>query len=421
MKSVLAGSKADVIAALDVGTSRVCCAIAQPDGAGDARLLGIGETASHGIRAGNVVDMAAAEMAVRNAVDAAERMAKVTLDRVVVSLSGGTPQSTPVAVEVPVSGRTVTDGDLRRAAASHTIGDRLTPEREAGREIVQTIATGYAIDGCRGIRDPRGMHGRELGMTMHVVTAASGPLRNLRQCVERCHLDVEAVVVAPYATGLGTLVDEEAELGATVIDMGGGTTSVAVFSEGEAVFADVIPLGGQHVTNDIARGLSTSRANAERMKTLYGDATTGARDTREILEVPQVGEETEGAAQRIPRSLLTGIIQPRLEETFELVRERLESHGVDRVAGRRAVLAGGACQMPGTRELAETVLGKQVRIGTPADTAGLGRTTNGPGYAVSAGMLTYALAADPAGLPRGDLRAPSGVLGRLGTWLREYL
>jgi len=418
MRSVFAPTTPDTIAALDVGTSKICCAIAEPDGHGGARVLGVGEHASHGVRGGVIAEMDAAEMAVRAAVEDAERAAGVTLERVFVSLSGGSPGSRPVTVEVPVGGGTVTDADLRRAAASPAITHRLAPEREAGRDLVQTIATGYALDGCRGIRDPRGMRGDNLGMTVHLVTAASGAVRNLTQCVERCHLDVEAVVPTPYAAGLGAMVDDEADLGATLIDMGGGTTAVTVFSEGEAIFTEVIPLGGQHVTADLARGLATSRDTAERMKTLHGDATAGARDTREVLDVPHVGEEGGAAPQRIPRSLLTGIIQPRLEEIFELVRERLEHAGVDHLAGRRAVLTGGASQMPGTRDLAAMVLGKQVRLGGPIDIAGLSHTTNAPAYSVAAGMLTYALASDPGGLPRPD---GGGVLERLGSWIKEHL
>ena len=177
------------------------------------------------------------------------------------------------------------------------------------------------------------MYGEQLGVSMHVVTAATGPMKNLMHCIERCHLDVAAVVVSPYAAGLAALVEDETDLGVTLIDMGGGTTTIAVFGEGEVLHTDVVPVGGQHVTNDIARGLSTSRVHAERMKTLYGHAVAAAADERETIEVPQVGEEDSGATQQVPRSLLTGIIQPRLEETFELVRSRLEASGAEQSPG----------------------------------------------------------------------------------------
>lgn len=422
MRRVLASSKPGLRAALDIGSSKVCCFIARPGDDGRPRVVGIGQQASRGVRSGAVVDMEAAEMAIRNAVDAAERMAEETIDQVVVNISGGHPLSATFGIDVAIAGHAVADADLRRATEPQRVSTTMNGHAGAGREIVHAIATGYAIDGNRGIRDPRGMYGERLGVNMHVVTAAAGPVRNLTHCVERCHLDVGGVVISPYAAGLAALVDDETELGVTLVDMGGGTTSIAVFAEGQVLFTDVIPVGGQHVTNDIARGLSTSRANAERMKTLYGHARASEADERGTIEVPQVGEEDDGATQQVPRSLLTGIIQPRLEETFELVRARLEASAADRIAGRRVVLTGGASQLPGMRELAALVLDKQVRVGRPVNVGGLAEATHGPAYATCAGLLTYAAEAETAAprLSRPDTREPGRVFGRLGHWFREH-
>ncbi len=423
MRGVLASTKPGTTAALDIGSSKVCCFIARPDpDDGLPRVVGVGHQASRGVKAGAVVDMEAAEMAIRSAVDAAERMAEETLDRVVVNLSGGQPLSSTLGIEVAIDGHAVDDADLRRAVEPQRIGEQLNGSLPGGREIVHSIATGYAIDGQRGIRDPRGMYGERLGVNMHLVTAASGPLRNLGHCIARCHLDVAGIVVSPYAAGLASLVEDETDLGVTLVDMGGGTTSVAVFCEGEVVFTDVIPVGGQHVTNDIARGLSTSRVHAERMKTLYGHAMATTADARETIEVPKVGEEDEGATQQVPRSLLTGIIQPRLEETFELVRGRLEASGASEVAGRRVVLTGGACQLPGTRDLAALVLDKQVRLGRPVHVHGLAEATDGAAYATCAGLLISAGEAtviEPPRPQRRQTKEPGSVFGRLGHWLRE--
>lgn len=422
MRRVLASAKTGTIAALDIGSSKICCFIARVDEHGRPRIVGIGQQASHGVRAGAVVDMEAAEMAIRSAVDAAERMAGETLEQVVVNLSGGNPASNTVGVEVSINGHAIHDEDLQRALEPHRLTHALNGHAGHGREIVHSIATGYAVDGTRGIQDPRGMYGEQLGVSMHVVTAASGPMKNLMHCIERCHLDVATVVVSPYAAGLASLVEDETDLGVTLIDMGGGTTTIAVFGEGEVLHTDVVPVGGQHVTNDIARGLSTSRVHAERMKTLYGHAVAAAADERETIEVPQVGEEDSGATQQVPRSLLTGIIQPRLEETFELVRSRLEASGAERIAGRRVVLTGGASQLPGIRDLASLVLDKQVRIGRPIRVNGLAEATNGPAYATCAGLLTYAVEAETAAprASRPEAREPGNVLGRLGHWLREH-
>jgi cell division protein FtsA len=266
------------------------------------------------------------------------------------------------------------------------------------------------------------MFGDKLGVDMHLVTAAAGPLRNLQTCVQRCHLDIQALVVSPYAAGLATLVEDEMELGVTVIDMGGGATTIAVFFDGNAVFTDAIPIGGGHVTNDIARGLSTPLVHAERMKTLYGNCIPSPADERDMITVPQVGEEDPAQSTTIPKSILVGIVQPRMEETFELVRSHLEAGGFNKIAGRRVVLTGGASQLSGVRELAALVLDKQVRAGRPIRVGGLAEATGGPAFATAAGLLAYALAADVETLRPGRLISTgesNGVFGRLGHWFRE--
>ena len=256
---------------------------------------------------------------------------------------------------------------------------------------------------------------------MHIVTAATGAVRNLATCIQRCQLGIGAFVVSPYASGLASLVGDERELGVTLIDMGGGTTSIAVFLEGNVIHTDVVPVGGQHVTSDIARGLSTGLTHAERLKSLYGHAIATSADEREMIDVPQVGEE-EGHVQQVPRSLLVGIMQPRLEETFELVRSRLEASGFDKVGGRRVVLTGGAAQLPGMSDLAALILDKQVRIGRPIHLSGLAEATSGPAYATAAGLLAYALAMERVPPPAPIAEAPeaAGFLGRVSHWIKEY-
>jgi cell division protein FtsA len=209
----------------------------------------------------------------------------------------------------------------------------------------------------------------------------------------------------------------------TVIDMGGGATTISVFFDGNVVYTDIVPVGGAHVTNDIARGLSTPLAHAERLKTLYGNCMLSPSDEREMITVPLVGEEDAVEGNTIARSMLVGIIQPRLEETFELVRQRLEQSGFDKIAGRRVVLTGGASQLAGLRELASAVLDKQVRMGRPIRIAGLAEATGGPAFATAAGLLVYAQQAFRR-LPRTEARhqtqqgEAAGFIGRLGNWLR---
>src|SRR5438132_11218277 len=265
------------------------------------------------------------------------------------------------------------------------------------------------------------MVGERLGVNMHVVTASAASVRNHTAAVGRSHLEVEALVVSPYASGLSCLVEDEIGLGVTVIDMGGGTTTIGVFFDGNLIFADDVPVGGGHVTNDIARGLSTPIAHAERMKILFGSAISSSTDEREMIAVPQIGEEEDGHVNHVPKSLFVGIIAPRIEETFELVRNRLEASGFDKMAGRRVVLTGGACQLHGAREFAALILDKQVRIGRPQQVRGLAEATGGPAFSTTAGLLHFALS-ERAETPRHG-RAPvttgNGLLGRLGHWLRE--
>lgn len=421
-KKALGRTRSGLIAALDVGSSKVCCFLARPSEDGRPRIVGIGQQASQGLRAGTVVDMEAAAYSIGKAVHAAEQMAGEQVEQVVVNLSGGNPASRSISVEIDVAGHEIGDGDVKRALeACHTL-DYQAQHSESGRQLIHSIPVAYALDGSRGIRDPRGMLGEKLAVDLHTLSAATGALRNLSSCIERCHLSVAGVVVSPFASGLATLVEDELELGVTLIDMGGGTTSIAVFVEGNLTFADVLPLGGGHVTNDIARGLSTPRVHAERLKTLYGHAMASPADEREMIDVPQVGEEDATSVQQLPRSLLVGIIQPRLEETLELIRNRLEASGFEKAAGRRVVLTGGACQLPGLRELAGLVLDKQVRIGRPIRARGLAEATAGPTYATCAGLLTYAIATGLNEAPTAKTeRADSeGFFGRIGHWLKEH-
>lgn len=406
-----------LIAALDVGSTKVCCFIARVQDDGSPRIVGIGHQVARGMRGGAVVDMEELEHSIRAAVEAAEDMAGERVKTVVVNVSGGAPQSANVKVEVAMNGHAVNEADIRRmldhGRAHHEAADR---------ELVHAIPVDYTIDGNEGIRDPRGMYGERLGVAIHVISAAIGPVRNLQTVVHRCHLDIESRVVSPYASGLACLVEDEKELGVTCIDMGGGTTSIAVFLGGQLVHTDVIGVGGHHVTNDIARGLSTPLAYAERMKTLYGSAIPSPADDREMLKVPLVGEDEDGASNQVPRSMLIQIIQPRLEETFELVRSYLEQGGFDKLAGRRVVLTGGASQMQGVRDLAGLVLDKQVRLGRPVGLQGLPEATGGPAFSTCGGLIRYALAHAPP-TSRGK-RASTGEpgsskLGRFGSWFKS--
>ncbi len=404
------------IAALDVGTTKVACLIAHMGEGDEFHVVGVGHHRSRGMRSGQVTNLDEVEASVRAAVDAAEQMSNSRIDRVFLNMSCGTPQSTRVDVELAVSGHQIRDTDVRRVldhgSAQYDINDR---------ELIHCIPTGYSIDGSNGILDPRGMYGDKLGVNIHLVTAAVGPARNLNSVIDRCDLDVEDRVVSPYASGLACLVDDEKDLGVTVVDMGGGTTSIAVFLEGQVVYVDTLPVGGNHVTGDIAKGLSTPVAKAERLKTVYGSVMQAPGHARELIKVPLVGEEDEDSANEVPKSMLVQIIQARIEETLELVRSHLETSGFAKLAGRRVVLTGGGSQLEGVRDLAELVLDKQVRLGRPKMIRGLPESLSGPSFATAVGLLRYGLREH---VTRPDHAAMAAAkdkrnFGRIGQWLRE--
>ena len=408
-----------MIAALDVGTSKVTCFIAERDGQGELGIIGIGQDTAEGLKAGTVTDMAAAVNSIGTAVHRAETMADKRVHDLFVSVSGGAPKSSYADISLDVSGRQIGNTDIQ-AAFDEAQADGAID----GREIVHAISTAYDLDGSRGIRDPKGMYGNQLRVQLHLVSVAHGAFRNLLSCISRCDLDLEAPVISAYASGLACLVEDEKDLGVTIIDMGCGGTGLASFSGGELTWTATVPLGGAHVTNDIAHGLTTPVASAEHMKRLYASAIGGPADIREMIEVPQLGEPELLSARQIPRSLLTGIVRPRLEETFELVRDYIDSSGAVSASARRIVLTGGASQLQGVGDLASEILEKQVRLAHPLPIEGLAEAVAGPNCATCAGLLIYAAERHDESQIRRRTREHASpqpaesALGRIGQWLK---
>ena len=406
------------IAVLDVGSTKISCFIARLEADGSIRVTGIGHQLSKGIRSGQVIDTVEAETSILAAVHTAEQMADETIDNIVVGLVGSGISSRRIAVELSVAGEGVTERDLAEAqdeGLASLDGDNV--------EVLHAFPISYTLDENANIRDPRGMLGEILGADLHAITAPVMMVRNMTQCLARCHLNVAEFVASAYVSGLASLEPDEMELGVTFVDMGGGTTNIAVFSGGKCVYADAIPIGGQHVTSDLARGLSTSISHAERLKTLHGSSVPVSSDDQAMIEVPQLGEEdNDDGANLMPRSMLVGIIRPRLEEIFEIIRSKIEVAGVDAIAGRRVVLSGGASQMIGIRELATRVLGKQVRLSKPRVLNGLADAVSGPAFSTSIGMLEYARRRSLEHQLSSHGRSGSGMpvsLTRLARWFKE--
>ncbi len=399
---------------LDLGSTKVACIVARVDPDGVPRVLGYGWKQSRGIKGGNVVDLPDVEAAVRAAVASAEEMAGHKLSGVICNLSCGQPESRVQNLQWTVGGRAVTEADLRAV-----IWDGRRRAAEEGRESVHAVPLGFSIDATPGVDDPRAMVCETLGAKLHLVGAASSALRNLGACLAGCDLEVEELVSAPYASALSVLVEDEKQLGATVVDMGGGTTSLAVVHEGHLLHTAQIPVGGWQVTNDLARGLATPIAQAERLKTLHGGVISTGDDERDMLHVQQVGEDEERLS-RVPRAALLNIIRPRLEETLELVRDRLDAAGLGPEVGSRVVLTGGASQLVGLRELAARTLERPVRLARPHPVRGLPEMAHGPGFATTLGLVAWGAG---EGRPLLDIEVgaagPRGRFARLVNWLRD--
>jgi len=400
---------------LDIGTTKVTCLIGRTESDGTLRVLGFGWQKARGVRSGGITDIDEAERAIRAAVGQAEDMADTRLRAVTVNLSCGQPESRLFNVQWPVGGRQVTEADVKRV-----VSEGCARAYTEGRETIHALPLHFTADDTAGVADPRGLHCEQLTARLHIIDAASTALRNLVATINRCDLDIADLVSAPLAAGLATLVEDERELGATVIDMGGGTTGIAVFAEGQVVHTAMLPVGGVHVTNDIARLLSTPVAHAERLKTLYGTAQASPDDEREMLPVPLVGEE-EHLIAKVPRSMVVNIIRPRLEETFELVRDRLEGAGLGRAASTRIVLTGGASQLVGARELAQKILDRQVRSGRPTGLRNLPDAASSPAFATACGLLAWTAGEGRTliDIDLGAADAPRGFLHRIVAFLKE--
>ena len=425
----LSSRKPTVVSVLDVGTSKICCIIANltprqqssvlPGRTHHVEVIGIGHQRSRGIKSGVVVDLDGAEQAIRHAVETAERMAGVTVESLIVNVSSGRLFSEAFSADISIGGHEISEADISqvlRAGAEHA----LAPERS----VVHSLPIGYTLDGETGILDPRGMIGDTLGVDMHVLTAENAPLRNLELCINRAHLSVEAMVATPYASGLAALVDDETEMGSACIDMGGGTTTLSVFLNRRFIYCDAIAIGGNHVTMDLARGLSTRLDDAERLKVLHGTVLGGACDDDDLVSVPGIDDSENDYHQQVSRAQITRIIRPRVEETLELIRDRLARSGFADAVGKRVVLTGGAAQLGGMGELARRILSKNVRIGRPMGIAGMPEAAKGPAFSTAVGLMVYPqisqIECHTTGFQRhaGLLTGTGGTFSRLGHCLK---
>lgn len=375
-----------VIAALDIGTSKVSCVIAKVKDKKIA-IQGYGYCAAKGIKNGVVVDINQATIAVCNAVEAAEQMANERITNVIVNVSGDRTRSVIRSSSISLhKNRPVTEEEVKKVTDKG-----LMKVDVEGNEPIHFLTMGYHVDNNEEVKNPINIYGDNLSVDILLGLYPRTMYRNLMTVVGSARLDVEMKAFSAYASGLACLVEDEKELGATVIDIGGGTTSIASFKNGHPVYFSSIPVGGINVTNDIALGLTTSFNYAEEVKNRHGCAFLISQDEQEIINVYPVGEEDDSNIKQIYRSDLINIISPRIEEIFEIVGRKLDEAGYKNVASHRVVLTGGAAQLPGMREVASMVLDKQVRIGRPRNIENIPQDLHNPTFSTVLGLLLFAV------------------------------
>lgn len=409
--------KSTIVAALDIGSSKVCCIIAKVSKDKRISVIGYGYNASRGIKNGVVTDIGLATIAVGNAVQDAEQMANERIDKVIISIGGEKVRSMLKTASISLNkNRPIGDSDLEKVylkgTAKVNVGEY---------SLVHCIHNSYRLDNGELLKDPHNLFAEELSINILLGLVPEYVCKNLNTVIENAHLEISGRVFDSYASGLACLVDDEKEMGATVIDMGGGTTSIASFKNGHPIYFASIPVGGNNVTNDIAYGLTTSFSHAERLKTLHGCAFLTSQDSIDTINVYPVGEEDDSCIKQIPRAELIGIITPRIEETFEMVNRKLYEAELALDSSHRVVLTGGASQLPGVVDIAAMVLDKQVRLGRPKNILNLPDNLYAPAFATCVGMLLFDVNFSerrPKKIINKPISSGNGLMDNVGMWLK---
>ncbi|MBO9477426.1 cell division protein FtsA [Shimia sp. R11_0] len=420
-----------VIAVLDVGTSKIACLVLRFDGtdrlasvegigsmAGQSgfRVIGANTIMSRGVKFGEIDTMQETERAIRTVVQAAQKMAKIRVDHVIACFAGAEPRSYGLDGQIEVDGQVVGEQDVARVLAACDV-----PDYGSDREVLHAQPVNFALDHRSGLGDPRGQVGNVLTTDMHMLTVDKVAVQNLVHCIKRCDLELAGIASSAYVSGLSALVEDEQELGAACIDMGGGATSLSIFMKKHMIFADTVRMGGDHVTGDISMGLQVPTATAERIKTFYGGVMATGMDDREMIELSGDTGDWEHDRRTVSRAELIGIMRPRVEEILEEVRARLDAAGFEHLPSQQIVLTGGGSQIPGLDGLATKILGQQVRLGRPMRVHGLPQAATGPGFAATVGMCLFATHPQDEwwdfDLPVD--RYTNRTLGRAVKWFRE--
>ena len=405
----------NMIVGLDIGTSKVVALVGEVRQDGTVEMVGMGSHPSHGLKRGVVVNIESTVQSIQRAIEEAELMANCQIQSVSVGIAGGHVRSLNSHGIVPIRDNEVSEADIERVLEAA----KAVPI-PADQRILHVLAQEYVIDGQEGIHEPIGMSGVRLEARVHIVTGAESATQNIIKCVRRCGLDYDDIILQPLASSLAVLTDDEKELGVCLVDIGGGTTDIAVFVGGSIHHSAVIPIAGEQVTNDIAVALRTPPHHAEDLKIRHGCALTQLANANETIEVPSMGDR---APRRLERQTLANVIEPRYEELFGLVHAELKRSGYENMIAAGVVLTGGGARMEGATELAEEVFSMPVRLGTPQYVAGLVEVVRNPIYATSVGLLVHGKrrGRQPATGAQRKLRLdlPENLWARMKAWFRD--
>ncbi len=403
-----------MVVGLDIGTSKVVALVGEVGADGRLEVIGVGSHASRGLKKGVVVNIESTVQSIQHAIDEAERSSGCSVHSVFTGIAGSHIRSLNSHGIVPIRDKEVTPADVDRVIEA--AGAVAIP---TDQKVLHILPQEFLIDHQEGIREPVGMSGVRLEARVHMVTGAVSAAQNIAKCVERCSLEVDDIILQPLASARAVLTDDEKELGVCLVDIGGGTTDIAVFVSGAIRHTAVIPIAGDQVTNDIAVAFRTPTQHAEEIKRAYACALASLASPDEVVEVPSVGER---GPRGVSRQTLAGVVEPRYEELFQLVREELRRSGFEDMVAAGIVLTGGSSQMPGAVELAEEIFQMPVRRGAPMQVDGLPEVIGNPVYSTAVGLLLVGNEARG-----GERSAPSvregkqGLFARMKSWFQGNL
>jgi len=401
----------DLIVGLDIGTSKIIAIVAELTAGGTLSILGIGSQESSGLKKGVVVNIEATVNAISRAIQEVELMADCKVKEVYTGIAGSHIKSKDSDGMAVVREKEVTQLDIERAIEAANA----TPI-SADDQILHTLVQEFIVDGQDGVKEPIGMDAKRLEVRVHIVTGAVTSVQNIVKCVHRCGLEVVDLVLQPLASGHAVLTDDETDVGVCLVDIGGGTTDIAVFSQGAIRHTAVIAIAGDQITNDIAIALRTSTQDAEDIKIRFGVALHQMADEEEMIEVPGVGDRP---STQLSRQTLAGVIQPRVEEIFLKVQDELKKCGYERLLRAGVVLTGGASAMPGMIQLGEEIFHNTVKLGMPHYHGNLKDIVRNPRYSTAMGLMLEGLAQKKRGLKVQGPKSFRQILGRMRAWFEK--